>query len=214
MFERELSLVQNYIDALDRESKFASQRDRQNSIYKKFSVENLLERLLDEEEALPTYISDRMPWTANEIADAYLTELNTFITSARDSDAANVFMQMSIAIETIMTVFENESIPFDDEVYGCQDVFTGRYFKSNLDRIRQALAEVNQILQDQGSVSLNAYFSAIGLPMIKIGYNFSWEYPECKELKLDFTNTVSENGMHCILVDFQTYPKQNYEIWS
>lgn len=214
MFERELALVQNYIDKLNRSAEFGSQRERRNCIFRKFSGENLLEKLLDEEAELPCYISDRMPYSAVEIADMYLSEINQYRSMCTDSEASEVFIQMACAIETILRIFDDETVPFDDEVYGCQDVFTGRYFKSNLTRIRRGLAEVNQALQDQGSVSLNAYFAAIGLPMIKIGYNFAWEYPECKEIKLDFNTIESESGMRCVCVDFQTYPTQNYEVWG
>lgn len=212
MFERELSLIQSYIEDLESRPIFGSKSEAQRNSYMRFEAEAIIELLLTEEEHLSGYICDRMPKSALEILGDRSDEIASMRNAAGRSDARAIFDALASADETIEGILRGEID--GDEVYGCQDVFTGRYFKSNLSRIKAALDETNRVLREHGSVSLNTYYANLGIPMIKIGYNFEWEYPECREIKLDFNNAISENGMHCMYVDFQTYPKQNYEVWG
>lgn len=211
MFEHELTSIQCYLDELNRRNGFGTKHEDKRRSYSAYEATVIIDRLLSEEELLPCYISDRMPLSAQEIIERRIDELSI---ARVDGDEASTVMQSLIDTDRAIIDILQGDFDFDDEVYGCQDVFTGRYFKSNVLRIKQALAKTNQTLADQGSVSLNAYYANLGLPLIKIGYNFDWEYPECREIKLDISTGESENGMRCVYVDFQTYPKQNYEVWG
>lgn len=213
MYERELTILKEYIKDLDSRPTFGMDKEIQRNAYFKFIANEVIDKLLDEESLLPIYIPDRMPYSAKEIVDMYLGDLNDMASKASVSESKNVFSELVNAAETIRVIISGDSI--SNYNYTCQDVFTGRYFCSNVQKIRDGLDRTNSILIEHGSVSLNTYYANVGLPGIKIGYNFTWDIADCSEIKLDFMSGESEDGRHhCIYVDFETYPKMNSEPWG
>lgn len=214
MFEKELSLIHEYISDLDNTPIFGSLSEDKRISYRKFAAEEIEGKLLEEELDVPVAIKDRMPFTAGEIVDDYISDLKKFVASAPNADVKYVLNEMLISCKAILNAFANGGVGYKDEVYRCQDVFTGRYFYSNLERINRALNKTNETLYEQGSVSLNAYYINLGISPIKIGYNFDWSYPECSHISLTLDNLVNDDGVRCMYVDFERYPKQNYEVWG
>lgn len=214
MFEKELSLIREYITDLDNTPIFGSLSEDKRISYQKFAAEEIEEKLLEEELNFPTFIKDRMPFTAIEIVDDYISDLKKFIANVATGDVKYVLNEMLLSGNTILNAFVNGGLGYKDEVYRCQDVFTGRYFYSNLEQINLGLNKTNETLYEHGSVSLNAYYINMGISPIKIGYNFDWSYPECTHISLTLTNSVDENGVRCMYVDFERYPTQNYEVWG
>lgn len=214
MFEKELSLIHEYISDLDNTPIFGSLSEDKRISYRKFAAEEIEGKLLEEELNIPAAIKDRMPFTAGEIVDDYISDLKKFVADSPNADVKYVLNEMLISCKAILNVFSNGKVGYKDEVYRCQDVFTGRYFYSNIERINRALNKTNKTLNEQGSVSLNAYYINLGLSPIKIGYNFDWSYPECTHISLTLDNSVNEDGVRCMYVDFERYPIQNYEVWG
>ena len=213
MYERELVLLREYIKELDSRPTFGIAKEVQRNAYYKYIASEIIDRLLDEEADLPIYIPDRMPHSAKEVAEAYVSELNDLYSKAHVSEAKNVLDELVNAAETIESIMLGDDI--SDYSYTCQDVFTGRYFRSNDKKIQAALDRTNAILAEHGSVSLNTYYANLGIPGIKIGYNFSWDLSDCPEIKLDFMGGESEDGRHhCVYVDFEIYPTMNNEPWG
>lgn len=213
MYERELVLLREYIKELDSRPTFGIAKEVQRNAYYKYVASEIIDRLLDEEAELPIYIPDRMPYSAKEVVDNYIGELIELYSQASISEAHNVLSELVNAAETIESIMLGDDI--SDCIYTCQDVFTGRYFCSNVQKIQAALDRTNAILTEHGSVSLNTYYANLGIPGIKIGYNFSWDISTCQEIKLDFMGGESEDGRHhCVYVDFETYPKMNNEPWG
>lgn len=213
MYEHELALLKEYIKELESRPTFGIAKEIQRNSYCKFVASEIIDRLLDEEASLPIYIPDRMPYTAKEVADNYIGTLIDLESKANISESKNVFDELLDGAETIRALISGENV--DDFLYTCQDVFTGRYFQSNVQRIQSALDRTNATLLEYGSVSLNTYYANLGIPGIKIGYNFSWDISDCPQIKLDYIGGQSEDGRHhCIYVDFEIYPKQNNEPWG
>lgn len=213
MFERELVRLRNYIEDLDSNPSNCIGSELQRNSYYKFAANEIMERLLEEESTLPIYIPDRMPYSASEIAENYIGELRMMSQSASASESSKVFFMLISGAEAVARIVTNDGS--DEVIFLCQDVFTGRYFKSNVPRIKSALVRTNDILYENGSVALNTYYANLGISGIKIGYNFSWDYNECNEIKLDFTSGYSEDGKRsCLFIDFETYPRQNAEPWG
>lgn len=214
MFEKELSLIHEYISDLDNTPIFGSLSEDKRISYRKFAAEEIERKLLEEELVVPVAIQDRMPFTAGEIVDDYIWDLKKFGALATNADVKYVLNEMLISCKAVLNAFSNGGVGYKDEVYRCQDVFTGRYFYSNLERINRALNKTNETLYEQGSVSLNAYYINLGISPIKIGYNFDWSYPECSHISLTLDNLVNDDGVRCMYVDFERYPTQNYEVWG
>jgi hypothetical protein len=83
----------------------------------------------------------------------------------------------------------------------CYDAITGRYFKSDIERIRKAVNKVGRDMLSDMFVSLNDMYDYIGLPMVKIGDMVGWHvddgFPEA-----DFSSQLTINGKPCLVLDF------------
>ena len=96
----------------------------------------------------------------------------------------------------------------DGEVL-CFDEPTGRYFRSTMEKIKQAVNETNaEILNDRGWVNATAFYERLGMPATSWTDDMGWNTDELVELKFD--TVTSPDGRPCIAVDFQVLPKPDY----
>lgn len=56
----------------------------------------------------------------------------------------------------------------------CYDNQTGRYFKSDIDKIKKAVNDLNARLLREMSISLNEFYYAISLPCVAAGSTLGW----------------------------------------
>ena len=90
----------------------------------------------------------------------------------------------------------------------CYDVLSGRYFKSSIDKIKEAVAELNRQMLDERYISLNEYYYAIGLDGIKIGELLGWCI-ETGYIQVRFSTTLTPDNEACIVVEYDIEP-ENY----
>lgn len=57
----------------------------------------------------------------------------------------------------------------------CFDTFSGRYFRSSVEAIREAESKLNKVLISGDFVQLNDLYDELRLPHIKMGTDFGWE---------------------------------------
>ena len=89
----------------------------------------------------------------------------------------------------------------------CYDVLSGRYFKSDFEKLRKAENDLNKQLFNDTWVDLNMFYDLIGLEPIKLGDEIGWVTDNMVELK--FSAKISDDGQPCIVVDYQVDPKVN-----
>lgn len=94
----------------------------------------------------------------------------------------------------------------------CYDSLSGRYFKSDIDMLNRAVNELNRKMIDQTYMSLNDYYYEIGLPEIKIGYKLGWRVDQGL-IKLDFSSQLCNDGVPCVVVDFEETPKYEFDMF-
>ena len=56
----------------------------------------------------------------------------------------------------------------------CYDVISGRYFKSDIDKLKKVENELNRRMRDEMYISLNEFYYEIGLKPIGIGDDLGW----------------------------------------
>lgn len=93
----------------------------------------------------------------------------------------------------------------------CYDVLSGRYFKSDIEKIRQAVNRINYQLRNDSYISLNEFYDEIGLDHIKLGDELGWHI-DYGYLDLDFSAQLSEDGTPCMVIDYQIVPRYEYRI--
>lgn len=91
----------------------------------------------------------------------------------------------------------------------CYDVLSGRYFRSNIDAIRQIINDLDFDLMQDMYVSLNDFYSALGLKEIKLGDLLGWNISEGL-ISVDFSSTLASNGEPCLVLDYLVAPRYKY----
>lgn len=91
----------------------------------------------------------------------------------------------------------------------CFDVYTGRYFDSNIDLIRSAVNDLNEQLLKEGTVTLNDFYYLIGLENIPIGDDIGWNANK-GQVRIDFSSHLSSDKTPCLALDFSIEPVYNY----
>ena len=92
----------------------------------------------------------------------------------------------------------------------CFDWYTSRTFKSDIEKVKRAINELNSQMLDDGCANLNDFYYALGLPNAGIGDSLGWSYNKDGLVKLDPSSQL-DNGVPCLVIDFQTPPHYDYD---
>ena len=91
----------------------------------------------------------------------------------------------------------------------CYDAISGRYFKSDIDKLKKAENELNKRMLNEMSISLNDFYYEIGLDGIGIGDNIGWNINK-GFLELQFSSQLTKDGTPCLVVDYSVVPDYEY----
>lgn len=86
------------------------------------------------------------------------------------------------------------------------DVWSGRYFKSDVHFLNEQVARLSYDNVMECGVTLNDFYSLIGIPTTKAGEVFAWE-PSDGAIELDFEPHKINDEEVCFAIDFLTPPK-------
>lgn len=88
----------------------------------------------------------------------------------------------------------------------CYDVISGRYFKSDIEKIRRAENYINKRLMNEMWVSLNEFYYELGLSGTSVGDQLGWDI-DYGFIELSFSTQLAEDDTPCIVVDYLVAPK-------
>lgn len=91
----------------------------------------------------------------------------------------------------------------------CFDVVSGRYFKSDIDKLKKVENELNRRMRDEMYISLNDYYYEIGLDSISIGDDLGWNIDE-GYIDLEFSAQLTTDGNPCVVVRYGVAPRYDY----
>ena len=89
------------------------------------------------------------------------------------------------------------------------DSLSGRYFRSDLDAIKKAVNDLNRQMTYQNYISLNEWYSEIGLEQVKHGDDMGWNL-DGGLIELDYGTELAENDEPCIYLDYRIPPRPNF----
>lgn len=92
----------------------------------------------------------------------------------------------------------------------CYDSLSGRYFKSDIEKLKRAENELNRQMRNDDYVSLNEFYDAIGLSFTKIGEELGWHIDK-GFIELDFSAQLTTEGKPCLVLDYQVAPFYHYD---
>ena len=94
----------------------------------------------------------------------------------------------------------------------CYDILSGRYFRSDMDKLNRSVNEINRMIINDGYVSLNDFYEEIGLEPTKLGYELGWRL-DTGTIELDFDAHLATDGTPCLVVDYSSMPQYEYDRW-
>ena len=96
----------------------------------------------------------------------------------------------------------------------CYDAMFGRYFISDMNTIKQAIADINyEISGGNMYASLNEFYDKIGLKHVDIGDSLGWNIDD-RGLDAHITSGIAEDGRPCLVMSYNIAPKYNYNFFS
>ena len=87
--------------------------------------------------------------------------------------------------------------------------FSGRYFKSDIEKIKKAECELNRQMLDDMYVSLNDFYYEIGLDSVKLGDELGWNV-DSGYIDLSFSSQLASDGTPCLVIDYSVAPRYDY----
>jgi len=91
----------------------------------------------------------------------------------------------------------------------CYDSISGRYFKSDIDKLKKVENELNRRMRDEMYISLNEFYYEIGLNPTSIGDDLGWNIDR-GYIELNFSSQLSDDGNPCLVIDYQVTPRYDY----
>ena len=104
---------------------------------------------------------------------------------------------------------EDSTIIFTGGDTLCFDTLSGRYFKSDIEKIKRTINERNSALFSSMWCSVNELYLELGLDPIRLGDDTGWEV-NSGLIDPDFSSQLTEDGKPCLVLDFSTRPKYDY----
>lgn len=91
----------------------------------------------------------------------------------------------------------------------CFDAVSGRYFKSDIEKLKKAVNELNRRMRDEMYISLNDFYYEIGLSGISIGDDLGWNIDN-SYIEPRFTSQLADDGTPCLVIGYCVEPRYDY----
>lgn len=114
-----------------------------------------------------------------------------------------------VAASKVKATPAGDDFVINDNETLCFDSMTGRYFRSNIETIRQAVARLNQRLYSEMYISLNEFFAEIGIPEIKIGDELGWNVDD-GIIEIFFSSCLDDKNRPCLVIDYDISPRFDF----
>ena len=106
----------------------------------------------------------------------------------------------------------------NEVIYGtgqclCYDPISGRYFNSDMDKIRKIENDLNYRLMKENMISLNEFYTELGMECTDMGFKYGWNIDEGL-IEVRFTSTITDDNRLCLVVTFARSPRLDFDKWN
>ena len=91
----------------------------------------------------------------------------------------------------------------------CYDTLSGRYFKSDIEKIRKTINELNYTLMNDVFLSLNELYDELGLTRIEMGHMLGWDVANGL-IEVSFSTQLTDDDQPCIVLNYIVQPRYMY----
>lgn len=94
----------------------------------------------------------------------------------------------------------------------CMDLYSGRLFKSNAQKIGQAVNQLSADLQTDMYVSLNDFYDLLNIPRIPLGDDLGWNIDDAirGQLPITMTAQLTEDQNPCLCIEYDARLREDY----
>lgn len=107
-----------------------------------------------------------------------------------------------------MPAESSEVVIIGDGEQLCCDLYSGRFFKSDMETLKKAQNDLNYRMFGDDYASLADYYHLIGLPATSGSHDMGWNID--KPLEIHYTTCLDPKGRPAIAIDFQVVPIRDY----
>lgn len=90
----------------------------------------------------------------------------------------------------------------------CYDVYSGRYFLSDMESMKKAVNDINYRVINHNGASVNEFYDKLGIPHIEVGEEMGWTTDEL--LEPYFTTTMTDDERPALSLEFRSKPVRHY----
>ena len=106
-------------------------------------------------------------------------------------------------------VTKNEVIITEKGNTLCYETISGRYFRSDIEKIKRAVNELNRQMLNDMYISLSEFYDEIGLSHIKNSDELGWNL-DGGLIDIDFSSQLADDGTPCVVVDYLVAPRYDF----
>lgn len=121
--------------------------------------------------------------------------------SVRDAIAKDKLEQNPVTNREVIITDKGDTL--------CFDAVSGRYFKSDIEKLKKAVNELNRRMRDEMYISLNEFYYEIGLNSIGIGDELGWNIDN-GYIEPSFSSQLAEDGTPCLVIGYHVEPRYDY----
>jgi len=82
----------------------------------------------------------------------------------------------------------------------CCELYTGRYFRSEMEAIQRAKNKINAKINSHEYASLSDFYYEVGLPFTSVSSNLGWK--DGRHLELEISSVLTTDDKPCIAFDY------------
>ena len=92
------------------------------------------------------------------------------------------------------------------------DLPSGRYFMSDIEKVRKAVDSVNRRLYNGEAMSLNDFYDELGLDHVGVGYKLGWRLNTTDDLlEMEYSSHIADNGVPALVLKYDVKPIFDYD---
>lgn len=88
----------------------------------------------------------------------------------------------------------------------CYDSMSGRYFKTDIEKVRRIQNHLNRDLMSEMFISLNEFYNELGLSNIKLGEEMGWHIDKGM-IDISFSAQLTDNEEPCLVLNYELTPR-------
>lgn len=151
--------------------------------------------------------------TAYTLAEKSVNDLNAKMKETLGESKTRAIKDAIVKDKVDKTDFkESDIILTGDGDVLCMDGYTNYPFKSNAQKIQQAINTLSADVVQEMYVSLNDFYELLNLPPVRMGEDFGWNSDDLNrgQLPITLSAQLTSDNKPCLVVDYDISPRMDF----